>query len=213
MSARPKFLFNDDFGAPRKPAEPGEPTLSASQHADALRQTDEAAYLRGVAEGRRQAEADDAARISASMQRLALHFTEAAGHFAHIAGKAEQQAARLALIMAKKLAATLVARQPLAEIEAVAKSVFSHLRSTPHAVVRVEASLVDAVKTRLDLIAREAGFTGTIVVLGEPDMAAGDARVEWADGGASRDMAATEAMLDEIVRRYLAANRREETRP
>jgi flagellar assembly protein FliH len=101
----------------------------------------------------------------------------------------------------------------VAEIEAVARSVFGHLRATPHAVVRVNDALVEAVKPRLDAVAKEAGFTGTVVILGEPEILAGDARVEWADGGVARDMAALERVLDDVVRRYLtAAARWEETR-
>ena len=36
-------------------------------------------------------------------------------------------------------------------------------------------------------------------------MAAGDCRIEWADGGLARDSAATEQAIGEAVTRYLAA--------
>ena len=39
----------------------------------------------------------------------------------------------------------------------------------------------------LKRLARERGFEGRIVVLGEPDIALGDARLEWADGGIVRE--------------------------
>jgi len=79
--------------------------------------------------------------------------------------------------------------------------------------VRVHSDMVEAVKPRLNAIARETGFSGAIVVLGEADMRPGDARVEWADGGASRDADALDKTLDDIVSRYLAATRREEKQP
>jgi flagellar assembly protein FliH len=44
-------------------------------------------------------------------------------------------------------------------------------------------------------------------VLAEPGMALGDCRIEWADGGLSRDCAATEAAINEAVRRYVTARR------
>ena len=44
-------------------------------------------------------------------------------------------------------------------------------------------------------------------MLAEPGMALGDCRIEWADGGMSRDRAATEAAIGEAVSRYVAARR------
>ena len=45
------------------------------------------------------------------------------------------------------------------------------------------------------------------MVLAEPDIAPGDCRIEWADGGVKRDRAAIEAAIDEAVARYVAARR------
>jgi flagellar assembly protein FliH len=205
MNTKSKFLFDQDFGTPSRSSSPAEPVLPVSEHRDQLRQAEEAGYLRGIAEGRRQAEADAAARLAFATERLASLFADAAGQFEAVAARAECHAAELALIMARTLARTLVERQPLAEIEAIARSVFAHLRGAPHAVVRVNETAVDMVKPRLDQIARECGFTGTIVILGEPEIRVGDARVEWADGGAARDQAALEGAIDEAVRRFVSA--------
>lgn len=214
MTAPAKFLFDTDFGTARKPAGTDVPTLPVADHLAEMTRVDEAAYLRGVADGRQQAESDETARLASSMQRLALNFADAAAQFADIAGRAEQHAAELAVMMARKLSAGVALRHPVAEIEAVARSVFGHLRATPHVVVRVNDALVEAVKPRLDALARESGFTGTVVILGEPEIMPGDARVEWADGGVARDRAVLERVLDDVVRRYLAAaTRREETKP
>ena len=58
-------------------------------------------------------------------------------------------------------------------------------------------------RDRLDEIARARGFEGRLVVLAEPDIAPGDCRIEWADGGLSRDRAKTEAVIAEAVDRYV----------
>jgi len=52
-----------------------------------------------------------------------------------------------------------------------------------------------------------SGFTGRLVVLGDPDHSAGDARLEWVDGGVARDRAALEAEIDRRVATYIAAHR------
>jgi flagellar assembly protein FliH len=45
------------------------------------------------------------------------------------------------------------------------------------------------------------------VVLTEPEIAVGDCRIEWADGGVTRDSVAIEAAIDEAVTRYVGARR------
>ena len=59
-----------------------------------------------------------------------------------------------------------------------------------------------------------SGFTGRLVVLGDPDIAIGDARLEWADGGVVRDIRQLSADIDASITEYFAArgiNRVEET--
>ena len=46
-------------------------------------------------------------------------------------------------------------------------------------------------------------------MLAEPDIAPGDCRIEWADGGIKRERAATEAAIEEAVARYIAGRRGE----
>ena len=59
--------------------------------------------------------------------------------------------------------------------------------------MRVNDALYAAAKEKLDDIVRAKSFEGRLVVLAEPDIALGDCRIEWADGGINRDSAATEA--------------------
>ena len=49
------------------------------------------------------------------------------------------------------------------------------------------------IRERLDAMTRARGFEGRLVVIAEPDVAIGDCRIEWADGGLARDRAETEA--------------------
>jgi flagellar assembly protein FliH len=59
-----------------------------------------------------------------------------------------------------------------------------------------------------------SGFTGRLVVLGDPDIAIGDARLEWADGGVVRDIRQLSADIDARITEYFAARgitRAEET--
>ena len=77
-------------------------------------------------------------------------------------------------------------------------------------MVRVNDPLYADARERLEEIARMRGFEGRLVVLAEPDIACGDCRIEWADGGVNRDRAAIEAAIGEAVARYLAVRRNSE---
>jgi flagellar assembly protein FliH len=56
-------------------------------------------------------------------------------------------------------------------------------------------------------MARERGYEGRLVVMGEPDIAPGDGRIEWADGGIVREQARIEAAVDQAVAGALGARR------
>ena len=81
--------------------------------------------------------------------------------------------------------------------------------AAPHVVVRVNNELYPATRERLDQIAHARGFEGRLVVLGETDIALGDCRIEWADGGVKRDSAAIATAINAAVASYIAARRGE----
>jgi flagellar assembly protein FliH len=124
-----------------------------------------------------------------------------------IEARLEAEAVEVALSVARKLAPELIAAEPFAEIAALATSCFRQLIGAPHVVVRIAEGVYDVAHTKLEEIARMQGFVGRLVVLAEPSLALGDCRIEWADGGLSRDRAATEAVIVDAVGRYVSARR------
>jgi flagellar assembly protein FliH len=107
--------------------------------------------------------------------------------------------------VARKLCGELVAAEPRAEIEGLVRDCFSHLVSTPHLVVRINASLYDSARERIERIAKQCGFEGRLVILAEPEIATGDCRIEWADGGVVLERAAIDTKINELVGRYVAS--------
>ena len=67
---------------------------------------------------------------------------------------------------------------------------------------------LETAREQLTEIARNRGFDGRVVVLAEPELALGDCKIEWADGGVMLDRAATENKIDELVGRYMASRNR-----
>ncbi|KQP24705.1 flagellar assembly protein FliH [Methylobacterium sp. Leaf102] len=187
MNARP-FLFDTDFRPrPASVASPKDDAALAEAVADA--------YARGVQEGRAQAEMQAQGRMADALTRLGLAAAGLLGQADARDAEREAQAMDFAVALARRIAGEALDTQPLAAIGDAARSALQHLRGVPHLVVRVHESLVDEAEALVKRLARERGFEGRLVVLGEPDLAPGDARMEWADGGVVRDRARIEAAV------------------
>jgi flagellar assembly protein FliH len=102
-------------------------------------------------------------------------------------------------LFASKLSGAMIASAPVTFIEETAAAVFQDLRGSPHVAVRVEPSLVDACKAELARKLKENGMESKLFVFPDPDIALGDCRIEWADGGIVRDRAALESAIDKAV--------------
>jgi flagellar assembly protein FliH len=196
MTAQPqKFVFDEEFdrrsGASRRQGDQQR-----------LEQAEQEGYARGLLDGRREAEQEAAMRLAAAMETVAAQASVLLSRLDAERSRLEQDAAALGMAFARKLAGTLVAAAPLGPLEEAASDCFRALVGTPHAVVTVPDGLIDAAKTMLDRLALERGFAGRLVVLGDPDMADGDFRLEWADGGVARHAHAIDTLIAAAIARH-----------
>ena len=203
MAAPAKFLFDVDFAAGSQ----REPTVTLAEHATKLADVEDSARQRGYAEGQRDAEVEVGRRIASTLERIASGIEAASGALKAIEARLECEAVEVAVAVARKLAPSLVEREPFAEISALASGCFRELVAAPHIVVRVNEGLYAAAREKIDDIARAHAFAGRLVMLGEPNIAAGDCRIEWADGGVHRDTGAADRVIGEAVARYISARR------
>ncbi|HXX03903.1 MAG TPA: FliH/SctL family protein [Xanthobacteraceae bacterium] len=203
MSAPAKFLFDVDFavGAQR------EATVSLAEHALKLDEAETAAHRKGYAEAQNDARVESDRRIADALERIAGNLGAATAALHAIEARLESEAVEVAVAVARKLTPALIEREPFAEIAALAGACFRELIASPHIAVRVNEQLYADARDKLDGIARAHGYEGRMVVLGEPNVTVGDCRIEWADGGINRDMAAADAAIGEAVARYIGARR------
>jgi flagellar assembly protein FliH len=203
MTARAKFLFDADFGRVKAPP----PQITPNEHQAAVAAAEQRGYERGVASAEAQARSEAERRTAAAYERIAGALAGLAVEMRAIEGRLEAEAVEVAVAVASRLSSALIAREPLAEIAALATECFGAVVAAPHAVVRVHNELYPATRERLEQIARARGFEGRLVVLGETDIALGDCRIEWADGGVIRERGAVETAINDLVARYIAARR------
>jgi flagellar assembly protein FliH len=184
-----KYLFDCDF------RDPG----SAAKNLAALQEAEQRGFAQGLAEGCRQTAADMEAQLATAMRRLADSAVSLLSGLEAQQAQVEQEALAFAAALGRKLAGRALAAQPLDAITEAARASFQHLRGVPHLVVRVNDGLVEAIETQVQRMARERGYEGRLVVIGEPNIAPGDGRIEWADGGIVREHGRIEAAVDQAL--------------
>jgi len=199
MKATAKYLFDEDFASGEKP------TITMVEHERRRADAESQAYRSGFAAGQEQAQQEAAQRMAAALAVIADGLGRLDGALAAIETRLETEAVEVAVAVAAKLAPALLAREPFVEISALATDCFHHLVSTPHVSVRVGSGIYDTARQKIEEIARAGGFEGRLAVAPDESLAAGDCRIEWADGGVIRDQSATASAIDEMVGRYISA--------
>jgi len=202
MAAPAKFLFDMDFSAPDKSR---ERPATAAEVAQKVAAAEGRAYRDGYDAGQREAKAESDRRTALALEEIRLAIQGIAVRFAGVETRMETEAVDVAVAVARKLCSQLVAAEPLGEITGLVSDCFSHLVATPHLVVRINDTLYDAAREKIERQAAQSGFQGRLVILAEPEIATGDCRIEWADGGVVLERAAIEAKINELVGRYMAS--------
>jgi flagellar assembly protein FliH len=202
MAAPAKFLFDMDFGAPDKTRErPSTPAEVAQKVAAA----EGLAYRNGYDAGQREAKAESDRRSALALEEIKIAIQGIAARFSGIETRLETEAVEVAVAVARKLCDELIAAEPLGEVTGLVKNCFSQLVATPHLVVRINDQLYEPAHEKIERLAKQSGFAGRLVILAEPEIATGDCRIEWADGGVVRERTAIEAKISELVGRYIAS--------
>jgi flagellar assembly protein FliH len=206
MTGSQKFSFNREFAgrtgslfARREEA----PSIPLVDHEAEMVRVRAEAFEAGCRAGDAAARGEEAARLARAVEALTETLRQRAGAIARIEAAAGAEAITFARVFAERLSGERLAEAPMRAIEAAARTAFEDLRGAPHMAARVAPDLVEATEALLKRLAREVGYEGRLVVLGEPDIAVGDARIEWADGGVVRDQERLRARVAEAVRAVL----------
>ncbi|ADZ69574.1 Flagellar assembly protein H [Polymorphum gilvum SL003B-26A1] len=205
-----KFLFDTDFNEPaapvvEEPSAPEVPMLAVDEHERLLEAARAEAYERGRKAGVEEARSLQETRFAEETSNLVGAVEHLIGQLGEIRDRQEKDAIAFSFLVARRLCAHLIARNPLAETVALVSECLGPLRQAPHVVIRVAERDVEALKAKTDPLVYEKGFEGRLVILGEPDIERGDCRIEWADGGILRDRKAVERQIDQVIRNYFQA--------
>lgn len=216
MAQPVKFTFDTSFGSrrmkpqtkveapppePVEPPPPPPPTFSEAELAAAREQ----GHAEGLATGRQEVMASVEKATADLLARLEGHVGDLGKNQAAVSEALRAEAAKLALAIGRRLARNLLAREPEAEIEAMIATCLGDLGGEPRLVLRVPEALVETLSERVTGLAARAGFNGQVVLLGDASLGPADCRIEWTDGGASRNQDEIEAAVAAAIERYAAA--------
>lgn len=197
-----KFAFDLDLGqANQKTTVIGEHEL-----AKLLKQAETRGYEKGVHDGENTEANKNAAALSNAAQKLASNTTKIAKSSDDLQSQTLQYVTELSVSVGKKLAANLIARAPLSEIRALISECLHSLGNAPHLVIRCHPELANAVEDLTKSQMQSSGFTGRLVIMGDPDILLGDAKMEWVDGGLIRDLSQMSEEIDTRVTAFISAN-------
>jgi flagellar assembly protein FliH len=186
-----KFLFDQDFS---------RRNVSTATHMADLAD----AERRGMEQGRQMAEMQINARLSEAVLRLgqiaSSLFQNVDSHLIRM----EEEAVMLAVELAKRAAGQALDKAPLAALEDITRRALQHVRGVPHLVVRVNEALVEQAEPLVTNLAQQNGYEGRMIVMGEPGICLGDARLGWADGGITCDRAAINTTIDTLLNDILS---------
>jgi flagellar assembly protein FliH len=202
MGAPAKFLFDQDFSAPDNAR---QKAATSAEIAEMVAAAEARGYRTGFEAAQHEAKVESDRRAALALEQIGGAIRTIASRYANIEVRMETEAVDVAVSVARKLCSELMAGEPLTEMTALVSDCFRHLVSTPHLVVRINDQLYDAARERIETMAKQSGFQGRLVILAEPEIATGDCRIEWADGGVVLERAAIEAKINELVGRYMAS--------
>ena len=198
-----RFTFDLDLGRRQEQSR----LLSESSFATLEAAARQSGFDEGVAAGEQSATARAAQELARAAAELGERVAAMAADMDRARAELTEEAVNLATAIAGKLATSLLAREPTAEIEALIAECLASIGSAPHLVIRCCPDLADAVRDSATGRTDASGFAGRLVVLGDPDIGWGDCHLEWVDGGIIRDRDTIAADIDARIAAYLAARR------
>jgi flagellar assembly protein FliH len=108
-------------------------------------------------------------------------------------------AARLALAMAKRIAPAALAALPEGDVEIALRQAMHQAIGEPRITLRAAPTVAQALESRLAQIALEEGYDGRVMLAADAHMQGADCRIEWRGGGAERSEQIIEEALTALI--------------
>lgn len=193
-----KFTFDTEFqGEKDRPSEAARGRQRQTLTMDEIERLQAEAHTAGADNA--QARATESVERSLAALTIAIRAALDTSH-AEIE-MLRDEAARLALAMARKIAPAALAALPAGDVENALRQAMHQAIGEPRITLRAAPVVVEALEPRLTDIAHEEGYEGRLMIAADPAMTGADCRIEWRGGGAERSEAVIEEALTALITR------------
>ena len=197
----PKFTFDTEFAGSedrRAPAAQARQKQTLTiEELESLKST-----ARSEGESSAQARATDALERTIAALTISVRAALDVSH-AEIE-QVRDDAARLALAMAKKIAPAALAALPTGDVEVALRQAMHQAIAEPRITLRAAPAVTAVLESRLNDIAHEEGYEGRVLIAADPAMTGADCRIEWRGGGAERSESSIEDALNALISRHFS---------
>jgi flagellar assembly protein FliH len=202
MAPQRKFTFDTEFlGAEDRPAPAARARQKQTLTTEELdRMQDEART-----QGENNAQARTTEALERSIAALTISVRAALDQSHAEIENLRDEAARVALAMAKKIAPAALAALPAGDVEIALRQAMHQAIGEPRITLRAAPAVTEILEPRLTDIAHEEGYEGRVLIAAEPVMKAGDCRIEWRGGGAERSEQTIEDALTALIAHRFSA--------
>ncbi|MBL8542828.1 MAG: hypothetical protein JNJ63_03385 [Hyphomonadaceae bacterium] len=159
------------------------------------------AYKRGADDATAKAERETAAALQALADAASaiLHRLDAESR------AMREEAARLALAAARKVAGAALDAYGEERIAAAIEATLDMLRHQPRLVVKLTPEAAERLQPRIQQMSDTHAYAGAILVRPQPGLRAGEVVIDWSDGVIHMDPKETAQRIDALVEAALAA--------
>jgi flagellar assembly protein FliH len=196
MTAQKKFTFDTEFlGAQDRPA----PAARARQKQTLTTEELDRMQAEARTQGENNAQARNAEALERQVAALTISVRAALDQSHAEIETLRDEAARLALAMAKKIATAALAAVPADDVEIALRLAMHQAIGEPRVMLRAAPAVAKILEPRLSDIAQEEGYDGRVIIAADPAMKTGDCRIEWRGGGAERNEQAIEDAITALI--------------
>ena len=194
-----KFMFDRSFdgaASANKSERPRGPVTLKPEQLDALKQE---AFEQGFASGKSTGIEEHIQQQTRLIEHIDAKLANLISNLSALQKEQDEQLRQTILAVAKKLLPSFIERNGIEEIRAMLSEIIAEMVHEPRLVVRVHDNEFDTINTKIHEITVQKAYAGKVVVLADVEIARGDCRVEWADGGIERNVQATWHNIEQVL--------------
>lgn len=203
MASAMKFLFENSFDAEEQPGAPAAPVAIRQYTEQDLLAARSEGYADGEAAGRAAALGAIEQAGQKTLSEIAAHLGDIGAQIVALRDQTIGEAVKVVSAAIHKVVPELARRNAMNEIERLIRECLQAIYDEPRVVVRAHDSVIATLHERIDAMAAACGFNGKIVLFADEQLSEADCRVEWADGGAERNLGEMWKQIDAALVRVV----------